>query len=165
MIRRATAVLLTLLLTLPSANVIAAGNGTIEGSVTVGDRPLRGATLAFIDLSSGAVHRAASDAAGHFSASVPAGQYAVTTESGAGLVVTEAPAAIVVGGGRTVVADVGLLAMPGAMMQDATAQDAAAQAACAAGHAVPRSAHGAGDRDHDPPRPHRVHDRRPVPAW
>jgi hypothetical protein len=122
MIRRATAVLLTLLLTVPSANVIAAGSGTIEGSVTVADRPLRGATLAFIDLSSGAVHRASSDATGRYAASVPAGQYAVTTESGAGLVVTQAPAAIVVGGGRTVVADVGLLAMPGAMVQDPMAQ-------------------------------------------
>ena len=127
MIRRATAVLLTLLLTLPSANVVAASHGTIEGSVTVADRPLRGATLAFIDLSSGAVHRASSDGAGHFNASVPAGQYAVTTESGAGLVVDQAPAAIVVDGGRTVVADVGLLAMPGAMIQDATAQDAGTQ--------------------------------------
>ena len=122
MIRRATAVLLTLLLTLPSANVIAAANGTIEGSVTVADRPLRGATLAFIDLSSGEVHRASSDGAGHFNASVPAGQYAVTTESGAGLVVDRAPAAIVVGGGRTVVADIGLRAMPGAMSQDPAAQ-------------------------------------------
>jgi len=122
MIRRATAVLLTLLLTLPSANVIAAGNGTIEGSVTVADRPLRGATLAFIDLSSGAVHRASSDGAGHFNASVPAGQYAVTTEGGAGLVVNQAPATIIVGGGRTVVADIGLLAMPGAILQDAAAQ-------------------------------------------
>jgi len=122
MIRRATAVLLTLLLAVPSADVIAAGNGTIEGSVTIADRPLRGATLAFIDLSSGAVHRASSDATGHFNASVPAGQYAVTTESGAGLVVSQAPAAIVVGGGRTVVADIGLLAMPGAMTQDPAPQ-------------------------------------------
>jgi hypothetical protein len=101
-------------------------NGTIEGSVTVADRPLRGAMLAFVDLSSGAVHRASSDAKGRFTASVPAGQYAVTTESGAGLAVDQAPAAIVVGGGRTVVADIGLLAMPGAMVQGA-AQDAAAQ--------------------------------------
>lgn len=128
MIRRATAVLLTLLLTLPSATVIAAGNGTIEGSVTVADRPLSGATLAFIDLSSGAVHRASSDGTGHFNASVPAGQYAVTTESGAGLVVAQAPAAIVVGGGRTVVADIGLLAMPGAMTQDPAAQSDVAPA-------------------------------------
>src|SRR5688500_469728 len=119
MIRRVTAVLLTVLLAIPSADVIAAGNGTIEGSVTVADRPLRGATLAFIDLTSGAVHRTASDAAGHFNASVPAGRYAVTTENGAGLIVNKAPATIVVGGGRTVVADVGLLAVPGALVQDA----------------------------------------------
>jgi hypothetical protein len=111
-----------LLLAGPSAEVLAAANGTIEGSVTVADRPLRGATLAFIDISSGAVHRASSDAAGHFNASLPAGQYAVATESGAGLVVDRAPAAIVVGGGRTVVADIRLLAMPGAMAQDPAAQ-------------------------------------------
>lgn len=122
MFRRVTAVLLTLLLTLPSANVLASGNGTIEGSVTVADRPLGGATLAFIDLASGAVHRASSDGSGRFNASVPAGQYAVTTESAAGLVVDQAPATLVVGGGRTVVADIGLLAMPGATLQDAAAQ-------------------------------------------
>ena len=122
MIRRGTAVLLTILLAGPSADVIAAGNGTIEGAVTVGDRPLRGATLAFVDLASGSVHRASSDAAGRFVASVPPGSYAVTTEGGAGLVVDHAPAAIVVSGGRAVVADIGLLAMPGAMLQDAAAQ-------------------------------------------
>ena len=122
MIRRETAVLLTILLTLPPAEMIAAASGTIEGSVTVADRPLRGATLAFIDLASGAVHRASSDATGHFAASVPAGQYAVTAENSAGLVVERAPAAIVVGSGSRVVADVRLLAMPGAMAQDAAAQ-------------------------------------------
>ena len=121
--RRATAVLLTVFLSAgPSASVIAAGNGTIEGSVTLSDRPLRGATLAFIDLSSGAVHRASSDAAGRFNTSVPAGQYAVTAETGAGLVVDQGPANIVVGGGRTVVADIGLRAMPGAMLQDPLTQ-------------------------------------------
>src|SRR5687768_14611167 len=129
MIRRVTALLLILLLTLPTADVIAAASGTIEGSVTVADRPLRGATLAFIDLSSGAVHRASSDAAGYFAASVPAGQYAVTAENGAGLVVDQAPATIVVGGGRRVVADIRLLAMPGAMTQDAVAQVAVPPAA------------------------------------
>ena len=46
MIRRGTAVLLTLILAAPSADVRAAGNGTIERSVTVGERPLSGATLA-----------------------------------------------------------------------------------------------------------------------
>jgi hypothetical protein len=122
MIRRATAVLLTFLLSLPSVNVVADANGTIEGSVTVADRPLGGATLTFIDVASGAVHRASSNAAGRYNASVPAGQYAVTTETGAGLVVAHAPTAIVVGGGRTVVADIGLLAMPGAMTQDPAAQ-------------------------------------------
>src|SRR5688500_2089967 len=105
--RRATAVLLTIVLAGPNASVIAAGNGTIEGSVTLSDRPLRGAALAFIDLSSGAVHRASTDAEGRFNASVPAGQYAVTTETGAGLVVDQGPANIAVTGGNTVVAEIG----------------------------------------------------------
>ena len=122
MIRRATAVLLTLALAGPSADVRAAGNGTIEGSVTVGDRPLSGATLAFVDLSSGLIHRTSSDAAGRFAASVPAGSYAVTTEGRAGLVIDHAPSAIVVNGGRAVIADIGLLAEPGALLQDAAAQ-------------------------------------------
>lgn len=122
MIRRATAVLLAVLLAGPSADVVASGNGTIEGSVTVGDRPLGGATLAFVDLASGTVHRTASDETGRFAASVPAGSYAVTTEGRAGLVIDHAPAAIVVSGGRAVVADIGLLAAPGALLQDAAAQ-------------------------------------------
>jgi carboxypeptidase family protein len=122
MIRRVTAVLLTLSLAGPAADVRAAGNGTIEGSVTVGDRPLGGATLAFVDLSTGLIHRTASDATGRFAASVPAGSYAVTTEGRAGLTIEHAPSAIVVDGGRAVTADIGLVAEPGAVLQDPSAQ-------------------------------------------
>jgi hypothetical protein len=113
-----------LILAAPSADVRAAGNGTIEGSVTVGERPLSGATLAFVDLSSGLVHRTSSDATGRFAASVPPGSYAVTTEGRAGLVVERAPSAIVVSGGRAVVADIGLVAEPGATLQDPAIQAA-----------------------------------------
>ena len=124
---RATAAGLALLLAAPSPAVIAASaGGSIEGQVTVGDRPLRGATVAFVDVASGVVHRTASDANGHFSTPVPAGQYAITAESAAGLVVDHAPATVKVGAGRAVVADIRLLAVPGAMVQDAVpvAQDA-----------------------------------------
>jgi hypothetical protein len=78
--------------------------------------------VAFVDLSSGAVHRASSGADGRFNATVPAGQYAVTAETGAGLIVDQGPSNIVVGGGRTVIADIGLRAVPGAMLQDPVAQ-------------------------------------------
>ena len=131
---RIVAACLIMLLTVPQPALFAAPSGTIEGAVTLGDRPLRGATLAFVNLTYGSIHRAVSDASGRFSAQVPAGQYAVTTETGAGLVVDAAPAAINVDGGRAVVADIGLLAVPGAMLQEPVApqgpeavQDPAAQ--------------------------------------
>ena len=138
---RIVAACLAVLLALPQPGLLAAPSGTIEGAVTLADRPLSGATLAFVNLTYGSIHRAVSDSKGRFAAEVPAGQYAVTTETGAGLVVDEAPAAIVVNGGGAVVADIGLLAVPGAMIQEpaaapvlvaqdvAAAQDAAAQAA------------------------------------
>ena len=115
---RAVAACLATLLTVPQPALLAAPSGTIEGAVTLQNRPLSGATLAFVNLTYGSIHRAVSDGSGHFSAEVPAGQYAVTTETGAGLVVDAAPASIVVDGGRAVVADIGLLAVPGAMLQE-----------------------------------------------
>ena len=118
---RAVAACLAVLLALPQPGLMAAPAGTIEGAVTLADRPLKGATLAFVNLTYGSIHRAVSDANGRFAAQVPAGQYAVTTETGAGLVVDEAPAAIVVSGGSAVVADIGLLAVPGALIQDPVA--------------------------------------------
>jgi hypothetical protein len=132
---RAVAACLATLLTVPQPGVLAAPSGTIEGAVTLQNRPLRGATLAFVNLTYGSIHRAVSDGSGHFTAQVPPGQYAVTTETGAGLVVDAAPASIVVDGGRSVVADIGLLAVPGAMLQEPppleqgpeAAQDPAAQ--------------------------------------
>jgi hypothetical protein len=107
-----------MLLTVPQPALFAAPSGTIEGAVTLANRPLSGATLAFVNLTYGSIHRAVSDGSGRFSAQVPAGQYAVTTETGAGLVVDAAPASIVVDGGRAVVADIGLLAVPGAALQE-----------------------------------------------
>ena len=76
---RIVAACLAVLLALPQPGVMAAPAGTIEGAVTLADRPLSGATLAFVNLTYGSIHRAVSDSKGHFAAQVPAGQYAVTT--------------------------------------------------------------------------------------
>jgi hypothetical protein len=115
---RAVATALAVLLAVPHPALLAAPAGTIEGAVTVGSRPLGGATLAFVNLTHGSIHRAVSDATGRFTAEVPAGQYAVATETGAGLVVERAPSTITVSGGQAAVADIGLLALPSAMAQD-----------------------------------------------
>jgi hypothetical protein len=115
---RAVATALAVLLAVPPPALLAAPGGTIEGAVTVGSRPLGGATLAFVNLAHGSIHRAVSDATGRFTAEVPAGQYAVASETGPGLVVESAPSTITVNGGQAVVADIGLLAVPSAVAQD-----------------------------------------------
>ena len=94
MMPRAIATALAVLLAVPHPALLAAPAGTIEGAVTVGNRPLGGATLAFVNLAHGSLHRAVSDASGRFTAEVPAGQYAVAREPGAGRVGESAPTTI-----------------------------------------------------------------------
>jgi hypothetical protein len=127
MLRKAAAIVLSALLAAPS---VAAGPrpapgapdpsaGVIEGVVRLGDRPLGGVKLAFLDVASGAVSRTTSEDAGGFRAVVPPGEYVVATEGGDGLVVSQGPTLVSVVQGRVASAAITLLALPGARLQDA----------------------------------------------
>jgi hypothetical protein len=144
MLRQGLAVVLSGLLAAPSA-VAGPGpsTGTIEGVVRLGDRPLSGVRLAFLDVASGAVARTTTEAAGAFRATVPAGEYVVATEGTAGLVVSQGPTVVSVGQGRVASADLRLLALPGAVIQDPPAEPPAADAA------APETAAGATTIQHD----------------
>ena len=100
MIRRALAVVLVALLAAPPGGS-AAALGVVRGIVTTEGRPLSGVTVALIDVESGRVHRATSEATGAFEAKVAPGQYVVTTEGRAGLSVGQAPGIIPVSAGQT----------------------------------------------------------------
>jgi hypothetical protein len=102
--------------------------GTIKGAVTVSSRPVRGVSLAFVDLASGTIYRATSEETGTFLARVPAGRYVLTTENGAGLAVGRAPSMIDVSAGQVATADVDLAPIPGATMASANGQEPPAPA-------------------------------------
>jgi hypothetical protein len=126
--RKAAALILAALLTTTGPVGSAPTLGMIQGTITVSGRPLSGVGIALVDLQSGAVHRAVSEAKGAFEARVAPGQYAVTTENRAGLVVSKAPATISVVAGRVASAQIELLALPAAVLQDATAPPPPTQA-------------------------------------
>lgn len=115
-VARAAAVILAGLLTAPA--VADPSMGTIQGVVTLSGRPLAGVDLAFVDVKSGAVHRATSGPDGGFEARVAPGQYVVTTENRAGLVVAKAPSLVPVTAGRVASASIDLLALPSAVLQE-----------------------------------------------
>jgi hypothetical protein len=122
MLRRTLAVTLCSLLAAPPASLNAVpARGTIEGVVRLSERPLFGVELAFVELKSGSVARVRSGEDGAFRLDVAPGQYVVTAESRAGLVVGRAPAVLAVEGGRVASANIDLLALPGAAVQDAAA--------------------------------------------
>jgi Carboxypeptidase regulatory-like domain len=116
--RKVACVVLAALLATPPGDVRSApAGGVIRGAVSLGQRPLDGVSVAFIDLSSGATYRTTSRASGEFETQVPAGRYAVTAETTAGLIVDKAPSVIAVAPGQTVAADLRLMALPGALTQ------------------------------------------------
>jgi hypothetical protein len=136
--RRAAASLLAFLLALPAGDVRSAPfNGTIQGVVRLGGRPLSGVTVAFIELQSGSVVRATSGDDGAFTATAPAGEYAVTTESQAGLTVGQAPVRVAVADGRVSSADVELVAVASALPQEPPAEGQAPAPAPSEGQAPP----------------------------
>jgi hypothetical protein len=131
MLRKAAAIVLSVLLVLPlggSAPAAERAPGVIEGVVKLGERPLSGVKLAFLDVGSGAVARATSETAGSFRAVVPAGRYVVATEGGDGLVVSQGPTIVSVEPGRVASASISLLAMPGAVLREPPAPAPAEQA-------------------------------------
>lgn len=139
--RRAASITLAVLLALPTPDLRAVvSTGTISGIVRLEGRPLSGVTVAFIELQSGAVVRAVSREDGGFEAAAPAGEYAVTTESQAGLAVGQAPVRVAVADGKVSSADVELVAVPSAVMQDPAIQAPAAAAPGATPPAAPDAA-------------------------
>jgi hypothetical protein len=123
--RRAASCLLAVLIALPASDARSApSTGTIQGVVRLEGRPLSGVTVAFIELQSGSVVRATSREDGGFSAAAPVGEYAVTTESQAGLTVEKAPVRVAVASGLVASADVELVAVASAVMQDLVAGQA-----------------------------------------
>jgi hypothetical protein len=158
-LRRAAHAFLAALLVLPAGDVrSAAASGTIRGVVRLEGRPLSGVTVAFIELQSGSVVRAVSNADGGFSAPAPAGEYAVTTESQAGLAVGQAPARVAVGAGSEASADVELVAVASALTQDPAAAQAPAAAAPSPDAQTPPAAPDAQAPPADPQAP-------AAPAW
>ena len=126
--RQAAAVTLVGLLAFSPVQLPAApALGTVQGTVTLAGRPVTGVEVAFIDLQSGAVFRATSGKAGAFEAKVAPGQYAVATENRAGLIVSKAPAYVPVVAGRVASAQIDLLALPAAVLQDVPAPGAPAR--------------------------------------
>ena len=122
--RRAAAGLLAFLLALPGGDLRSAqaqASGTIQGVVRKEGQPLAGVTVAFIELQTGAIVRATSGGDGTFSAVAPVGEYAVTTESQAGLTVGRAPVRVAVAEGKTASADVDLVAVASAVLQEPAA--------------------------------------------
>src|SRR6185369_8944342 len=120
--KRAASLLLAIVMAAPPTDVVSAPElGTIKGAVTVSSRPIRGVSLAFVDLASGNIYRATSEETGAFSARVPAGRYVLTTENGAGLAVGRAPSTIAVLAGQIATADVDLAPIPGATMAGTSA--------------------------------------------
>jgi hypothetical protein len=121
--RRVTTVLLAILLAFPAGDLRSApSSGTIQGVVRMEGRPLSGVTVAFIELQTGAVVRATSREDGAFSTDAPVGEYAVTTESRAGLAVGQAPVRVAVTEGRVAAADVELVAVASADVQEPPAE-------------------------------------------
>ena len=124
-VRRACHALLALVVAMPAGELPAApATGTIQGRVRLEGRPVSGVTVAFIELQSGSVVRAVSKSDGGFSTVAPTGEYAVTTESQAGLAVGQAPVRVAVADGRVASAEVELVAVASAMMQDPAAGSA-----------------------------------------
>src|SRR5262249_60686131 len=107
MLRQGTAAVLAVALALgPSSSALAAATttGTVSGEVTVEGKPLSGMGLALVDLNSGEIHRAKSNAKGKYSLNVLPGQYLVTSQSLAGLAGGKAPLPGVVEAGGGAVA-------------------------------------------------------------
>jgi hypothetical protein len=117
--RRSGALALALLLALPAGELRSAqAGGRIRGVVRLDGRPLSGVKVAFIELQSGSVVRATSREDGSFETQAPAGEYTVTTESQAGLAVGRAPTRLAVTDSEVASADVDVIAVPSAVLQE-----------------------------------------------
>ncbi len=113
MARRIVAVLLVAQLAGPPVVLESAPSlGRVQGTVTLGGRPLSGVDVALVEIESGSVYRTRSTPSGAFELRLAPGQYTVATESRTGLAVGRAPAIVPVRGGQVASASIELLAVP-----------------------------------------------------
>jgi hypothetical protein len=111
--RTAIAVFLAALLAAPPVNLVSAPvSGTVQGVVTIAGRPVVGIALALIDLTSGAVHRTKSGAAGSFQIKVAPGDYVITSGGDTGLAIGRGPTRLSVAPGQVASADLDLVPLP-----------------------------------------------------
>ena len=111
--RKATALVLTVLLTSPPVNLASGpSKGVVQGVVSVDGRPLSGADVTFVDLNSGGIQKTRSADGGAFELQVPAGDYVVTTKSKKGVSVSEGPTRVAVGAGQIASLRLDLTASP-----------------------------------------------------
>jgi hypothetical protein len=117
--RRVVSAVLVGLLLLPPATVRSAPSaGVLQGTVTLGGRPLAGIDLALVEIETGAIRRTQSTSGGAFEARLAPGRYAVAVESRAGLAVGRAPVYVPLVAGRVASAQIDLVSLPGAALQD-----------------------------------------------
>lgn len=110
--RGPTSAVLSVLLAVGPVLQAAPSTGVVQGTVTVEGRPLSGLDLTLVDIASGAIHRARSDAAGGFKFQAAAGRYVVTTGTRAGLAIAKAPPVVAIEAGRVASLSVDMVAVP-----------------------------------------------------
>jgi len=108
--RTAIAVVLASLMGAPPVS-ISAPMGSIEGTVTIGGRPLSGVTVSLIQIESGKVYTAKSSGGGAYQLQVVPGDYILTTDGRAGFAVGKAPAKVSVPAGAKASADIELVSL------------------------------------------------------
>jgi hypothetical protein len=120
--RAAAAVCAVGLLSVPAIHAYGAVSpGVIQGAVTIGGRPLTRASIALLNLGTGAVERATTGKDGAFAARVTPGRYAIAAEGRAGLAVGRAPNVLDVEPAKVAEARIELVALPMAFQQEAAA--------------------------------------------
>jgi len=110
---RTIAVFVAALLAAPPVSLTSAPTyGTVQGTLTVGGRPVSGVDVALVDINSGAIHRARSVKGGAFQLDVAPGEYVLSSGSSNGLGVSQAPARLSVAAGRVASTRLDLVALP-----------------------------------------------------
>jgi hypothetical protein len=107
-----TAVVLSVQLAAPPANILAAPvSGTLNGIVTIDGRPVSGISLSLVDLSSGTIHKTQSGQGGAFEVQLTPGEYVITSGGQGGLAVGRGPTRVVVSAGQVATTSLELVAL------------------------------------------------------
>ncbi len=91
--------------------------GTLEGSVRLHGRPLAHLQLALVDFGSGAVHHVQTTAGGTYRIVVAPGQYLLAPEGATGVTVGQGPLAVTVNPGAVAAANLDLVSVASAVLQ------------------------------------------------